>query len=83
MESNRVISLLNACYKISGNSFIEKLKAQAEQFILERQNGIQKASIHCLASKYLQKRQEFNMETHLEFLDYVKAFDNVKRDELF
>jgi hypothetical protein len=27
----------------------------------------------------IEKRREFNLETHLAFLDYVKAFDEVKR----
>jgi hypothetical protein len=31
----------------------------------------------------IEKRREFNLETHLAFLDYVKAFDKVKRDKLF
>jgi len=30
--------------------------------------------------KLIAKRREFNLETHLAFLDYVKAFENVKRD---
>ena len=34
-------------------------------------------SIHCLVWNYLYKRRrEFNLETHLAFLDYVKAFDS-------
>jgi len=31
----------------------------------------------------IKKRRELNLETHLTFLDYVKAFDNVKREKLF
>jgi uncharacterized protein YxeA len=30
-----------------------------------------------------EKRREFNLETHLAFLDYVKVFDKVKRVKLF
>jgi hypothetical protein len=41
-------------------------------------------SICCLVWNYLyKKRREFNLGTHLTFLDYVKAFDKVKRDKLF
>jgi len=29
------------------------------------------------------KRRELNLETHVAFIDYVKVFDNVKRDKLF
>jgi len=31
----------------------------------------------------IEKRSELNLETHLTFLGYVKAFYNVKRDKLF
>jgi hypothetical protein len=31
----------------------------------------------------IEKRRELNLETHLAFLDYVKAFDDVKRAKLF
>jgi len=31
----------------------------------------------------LKKRREFNLETHLLFIDYEKAFDNIKRHILF
>jgi len=65
----------------------EKLKAQAEHFLLECQNGFRKdrSCIDPLFSTKLltENRREFNLETHLTFLDYVKAFDNVKRDKLF
>jgi hypothetical protein len=30
-----------------------------------------------------EKRREFNLETHLAFLDYVKALTMLKRDKLF
>jgi hypothetical protein len=31
----------------------------------------------------IEKRRKFNLETHLEFLDYVKAFYNVKKGQIF
>jgi hypothetical protein len=31
----------------------------------------------------IQKRREFNLETHFAFVDYEKAFDEVKRQKLF
>jgi hypothetical protein len=31
----------------------------------------------------IKKRGEFNLETHLAFLDYVKAFDRFKGHKLF
>jgi hypothetical protein len=30
----------------------------------------------------IQKHREFNIETHLAFIDYKKAFDNVNRNKL-
>jgi hypothetical protein len=29
------------------------------------------------------KRREYNLEMHLLFIDYEKAFDNVNREKLF
>ena len=31
----------------------------------------------------IEKRRDFKLVSHLSFIDYVKAFDNVKRDKLF
>jgi len=31
----------------------------------------------------IEKRREFNLENQLEFHNYVKVFDKVKRDKLF
>jgi hypothetical protein len=63
------------------------LKAQAKHFLSEGQNGFQKdrSCIDLLFSIKLliEKRRNRNLETYLTFIDYVKAFDNVKRDKLF
>jgi predicted RNA binding protein with dsRBD fold (UPF0201 family) len=86
VENYREICLLNTCYKIYSKVLNEKLKAQAEQFLLECQKGFQKgrSCIYPLFSMELliEKRREFNLETHLAFLDHVKAFYKVKRDKL-
>ena len=63
------------------------MKAQAEQFPLEFQNGCWKGR-SCTdplsRTKLLtEKRREFNLETHLAFLDYVKVYDKVERDRSF
>jgi hypothetical protein len=52
VENYRGISLLNAHYKICSKVLNEKLKAQAEQFLLECQNGCRKgrSCIHPLFS---------------------------------
>ena len=87
VENYGGISLHNACYKQYNKILNEKQKAQAEKLLLECQNGVQKgrSSIDPLFSMKLRigKRIEFNLETHSAFLDYVKAFDKVKRDKLF
>jgi len=42
------------------------------------------AQIQNFALNYqLKKRREFNLETHLLFIDYEKAFDNIQRQILF
>ena len=79
VENNREISLFNSCYNLRSNILNEKLKAQAEKFLLECQNGFRKGR-SCIdllfAMKLLiEKRKEFILETRLAFLDYVKAFD--------
>jgi len=53
----------------------------------ETQNGFRKGRsctdpTFCL--KFLiEKRREFNLETHLLFIDYEKAFDNIQKQILF
>ena len=62
-----------------------KLKAWAENFLFKCQNEFWKGRsyINPLFSMKLiiEKRREFNLESHFAFLDYVKAFDRVKRDK--
>ena len=87
MENYRGISLLNACYKIYSKVLNEILKAQAEQFLLECQNGFRKGKscIYPLFSMKLliQKKKREVFRNHLAFLDSVKASDKVRRDKLF
>jgi hypothetical protein len=74
VKNYREISLLITCYKN-----IEKLKSQAENVLSGPQNGFRK-SRSCIDPLFsmkllLEKGKEFNLETQLAFLDYVKAFD--------
>jgi hypothetical protein len=78
-KNYRGISPLNACYKPYSNIFSEKLKAQVEKFFLKCQNVFRNGK-SCIAGMFsinllTEKGREFNLETHLEFLDNVKAFD--------
>jgi hypothetical protein len=54
---------------------------------MESQNGFcsGRSCIHPIFSQKLliQKRREFNLETHFVFLDYEKVFDQVNRLKLF
>ena len=64
-----------------------KLQNSSEVFMKETQNGFRKGwsctdPTFCL-KLLTEKRREFNLETHLLFIDYEKAFDNVTRRILF
>jgi len=64
-----------------------KLQKYPEIFVTETQNGFRKGC-SCTDSKFclkllIEKRREFNLETHLLFIDYEKAFDNIERHILF
>ena len=64
-----------------------ELQDFSETFMKEPQNGFRKGrsctdSTFCL-KLLIEKRREFNLETHLLFIDYEKAFDNVQRQILF
>jgi hypothetical protein len=64
-----------------------KLPNYSETFMTETQNGLRKrpSCTHPTFSLKLliEKRREFYLETHLLFIDYEKAFDNIKRQTLF
>lgn len=59
----------------------------SEEFISEEQNGFRKGR-SCTDAVFtlklmIEKRRENNLETHLLFIDYEKAFDNLDREKLF
>ena len=63
-----------------------KLQNYSEVFMAETQNGFRKGRsctdpTFCL-KLVIVKRREFNLETHLLFIDYEKAFDNIERQIL-
>jgi hypothetical protein len=87
VENYKGISQLKACYKVYSKVFNENMKAHTENFLLECQNGFQRGRsfISPLFSMKLivEKRIEYNLETHLPFIDNVNALDKVERDKLF
>jgi len=86
-QNYRGISILNTCYKIYSRILNMKLQNCSEVFMTETQNGIRKGRpctdpTFCL-KLLIEKMREFNLETHLLFIDYEKAFDNIQRQILF
>jgi hypothetical protein len=80
-ENYRGINLLNTCYEIFSKIMDGKLKSITENVLLECQNGFTKDS-SCIDSAFcmkllIEKRREFNLETHFAFLDCEKASDKV------
>jgi len=64
-----------------------KLQNYSEVFMTETQYGFRKGRsctdpTFCL-KLLIEKRREFNLEIHLLFIDYEKAFDNIERLILF
>jgi len=64
-----------------------KLQNYSEVFMAETQNGFRKGRsctdpTFCL-KLLIEKRREFNLETHLLSIDYEKAFGNIQRQILF
>jgi len=64
-----------------------KLQNYSEIFMTETQNGFRKGRsctepTFCL-KLLIEKRREYNLETHLLFIDYEKAFHIIQRQILF
>ncbi len=86
-ENYRGISLLNTTYKVYAKIINNKLKKIMEAISLEEQTGFRKGrscSDNMFVLKLLiEKRREFNLQTYMFSIDYVKAFDNVLRGKLW
>ena len=86
MENYRGISLLNVCYKIYAKMMAKRIGTEAESFILECQNGF-RSGRSCTDASYtikllMEKRIEYDLETHMCFIDFEKAYDMVNRKTL-
>lgn len=83
----RGISLLNAGYKIYSKIIKNELNDFYEEKLGEEQNGFRRgrscADGYFTLKLLIEKHKEYNIETHLAFIDYIKAVDNVNRNKLF
>lgn len=79
----RGISLLNSCYKIYAKIINQRLVPIVETQISETQHGFRKgrSCSDCIfvLTQLTEKRREFKLPTYYVFIDYVKAFDSLKR----
>ena len=83
----RGVSLLNRSYKICGRIITRRFKTISEAILLEEQNGFRISRPYIdnvfIIKQTIEKRREFNLETHMAFLDLGKAFDRVNRKQLW
>ena len=86
-ENYRGISLLNAIYKLYARIINKRLKIITETLIGEEQSGFRKGRSTSdnifILQQILEKRSEYNLQTHIAFIDFQKAFDNVDREKLW
>jgi hypothetical protein len=86
-KNNRGISIVNTCYKIHYKILNIKLQGYSECFMTETQNWFQKEHSYtdtkfCLTF-LIENWKEYNLATHLLFIDYEKSFVSVQRQILF
>jgi len=79
--------LVSNCCKLYSKVLNMQLQKYSEVFMTETQNGFQKGQSRtdpafCL-KLLTEKRRKFNSETHLLYIDYERAFDNIQRQILF
>lgn len=83
----RGISLLNTAYKIYAKIITRRLNTISEVLINGVQHGFRRgrSCSDCvfILKQIIQKRREYNLETHILFVDFVKAFDRVSRGKLW
>lgn len=83
----RGISLLNIAYKVFSNILLQKLSEYTEEIIGEYQCGFWKnRSITdqiFVMRQIMEKCYEHNINLHLLFIDFQKAFDSVYQEGLY
>ena len=85
-SKHRGISLIKRTYKLYSSLINKRVAKISENFLQEEHNGF-RMERSCIARDFIikqliEKRTEFNLETHLAFIDYDKAFDRVARGKL-
>jgi hypothetical protein len=83
----RRISLLNSGYKIYGKIITQRFKTVSETILLEEKKGF-RIGRSCIDNVFIikqtiEKRREFNLDTHMAFLDLEKDFDRVNRNQIW
>lgn len=86
-DNYRGISLLNSAYKVYSRIINNRLKIITDALLCEEQSGFRKGR-SCIDNVFIiqqliEKRREFNLETHIAFIDFKKAFDKVNRQKLW
>ena len=80
-------SIINTCYELYSKILQMKLHKHPEVFVTETRNGFRKGRScmdpTCCLKLLIGKWREFNLETHLLFIECDKAFDNIQRQILF
>ena len=83
----RGISLLTTAYKLYSAVLKKKLYPILETILGEEQNGFRKrrSCIYAIFTikQILEKISEYNLQSCLLFIDYIKAYDRVQRNKLW
>lgn len=83
----RGISLLNTAYKILSLILLERLKPYTQEIVGEYQAGFKQNrstndQMYALR-QIIEKRLEYNKNTHILFIDFRKAYDCLNRTAVF
>ena len=83
-QNYRGISLLDTTYKVYARIVNNRLKTITDSLLLEEQMGFRKGRSCSDAvfaiNQIIAKRREYNLETHMAFIDFTKEFDSVNRN---
>lgn len=83
----RGISLLNCTYKILSKIILKRLEDYTQSIFEEHQSGFVKGKSTTdqifIVKETIAKYWEYNRECYLLFIDFSKAYDSLKRDEVW